>query len=93
MSWLPLPAKMFFDDFSDDVKEYILENENIVSGKLRGLENEDESGKYIGFLVEDKPNISVGTVIRFENQSKLFKVTKVLYDSFNGNDELLKAYF
>lgn len=46
MGHLPVPASVFFNDFSADVLEYhVLENGNII-GSYSGLSNSDEDGEY-----------------------------------------------
>ena len=60
MGQLPIPADIYFQDFSFDVLEYRVSDGESVVGTYRGLSNTDEIGDYIGFLVKDQPQISVG---------------------------------
>ena len=63
MGQLPIPADMYFQDFAFDVLEYSVSDGGSVVGTYRGLSNTDETGDYIGFLVKDQPQISVGSTL------------------------------
>lgn len=93
MSSLPIPASMFFDDFASDILEYnVLDNDTVI-GTYRGLSNSDEDGSYIGFLMCDHPSISVGNTLCTIDGLEKYKIHLISYDRYNGNPELLKAYY
>lgn len=93
MGHLPIPAKMFFNDFANDVLEYnVLDNDTVV-GTYRGLANSDEDGRYIGFLVCDNPDISVGNILCTTDGFDKYLVRQISCDRFNGKPELFKAYY
>ncbi|MFR3250568.1 MAG: hypothetical protein ACLTQL_05625 [Eisenbergiella sp.] len=93
MGHLPVPASVFFNDFSADVLEYhVLENGNII-GSYSGLSNSDEDGEYIGFLVADNPHLSVGNVLQTSDMLESYLVRHISYDRYEGTPELLKAYY
>lgn len=93
MGMLPIPAKLFFEDAPDELLNYEIFNSHEQIGVFKGLENADELGKYIGFLVEDKPNIQIGNTITTQDKLNKYTVKKIEYDRFNGIPELLKAYY
>lgn len=93
MGFLPIPAGMFFEDFEQDVLEYnILDHDALIS-TYRGLSNSDEGGNYIGFLMSDQPQISIGNIIRTADGLESYKVSQISYDRYEGKAELLKAYY
>ncbi len=93
MGFLPIPAAMFFKDFASEVLEYNIFNNNNLVATYRGLSNTDEEGDYIGFLFIEQPKISVGNTICTIDGLEKFQVYKISYDRYNGNPELLKAYY
>ncbi len=93
MGELPVPAKMFFDDFANDVLEYNILANNVITGTYRGLSNSDENGNYIGFLMADQPEISAGNNICTSDGLENFVVRQISYDRYNGKAELFKAYY
>lgn len=93
MGFLPIPADMFFEDFKHDVIEYNILDHDAVISTYRGLANSDESGDYIGFLMNDQPQISIGNIIRTTDGLKSYKVSQIDYDRYEGKAELLKAYY
>lgn len=93
MATLPVPAKMFFDDFSFDILDYTIKDGNTIIGTYRGLSNADEFGDYICFLQSDSPNISEGNIICTGSTHESFIVIKIAYDFYDGKPELVKAYY
>lgn len=93
MGHLPIPANIFFEDFEFDLLEYTILNRDTIIGSYRGLTNSDEDGDYIGFLTSDQPPISVGSTLLAPNESKKLNIRQVSYDYYNGQPELLKAYY
>lgn len=92
MGSLPIPATMFFADFSFDLLDYNVLSTSTVVGTYRGLSNSDEHGDYIGFLVNDQPQISVGDRISTTDGLECYTVKKIEFDRYNGKPDLLKAY-
>lgn len=93
MGQLPIPADIYFQDFSFDVLEYRVSYGESVVGTYRGLSNTDEIGDYIGFLVKDQPQISVGSTLSTVDGLEKYQVRQIAYDRYNGQPELLKAYY
>lgn len=93
MGVLPIPAKMFFHDFANDVLDYNVLVDNIITGTYHGLSNSDEDGNYIGFLMSDQPKMSVGNIICTTDGLESFTIRKISYDRYNGKAELFKAYY
>lgn len=93
MGNLPVPANIFFADFASDILEYNIMDNNALIATYRGLPNSDEGGDYIGFLMSDQPNISVGNTINTSDCLETFKIIQISYDRYNGKPELLKAYY
>ena len=93
MGHLPIPAAMFFDDFASEVLEYSIFADGKVIGTYRGMSNSDEDGNYIGFLMSDHPQISVGNIISTTDELESFTIQQISYDRYNGKAELLKAYY
>lgn len=93
MGHLPIPAKMLFNDFANEVLEYNVLDNGAVIGTYRGLSNSDEDGKYIGFLADDNPVIVVNNVICTTDGLEKYQVRQIAYDRYNGKPELLKAYY
>ena len=93
MGHLPIPADMYFQDFAFDVLEYSVSDGGSVVGTYRGLSNTDETGDYIGFLVKDQPQISVGSTLSTIDGLEKYQVRQIAYDRYNGQPELLKAYY
>ena len=93
MGHLPVPASVFFDDFSDDVLEYfVLENDKVI-GSYSGLSNSDEEGEYIGFLVTDNLQLNIGNVLQTSDMLESYLVRCISYDRYEGKPALLKAYY
>lgn len=93
MGHLPIPAAVFFNDFASDVLEYNVLSNNILIGTYYGILNTDEDGNYIGFLMSEQPQISIGNIVRSTDGMESFKICQIAYDLYNGQPELLKAYY
>ena len=89
MGTLLIPAKVYFDDFSFDLLEYQVHRNSQNIGTYSGLINKDELGNHIAFLLECdiKPN----DILSCNN--KTYIVSDIDYDYYDGNPEILKAYF
>lgn len=93
MGHLPIPAIMFFKDFASEVFDYNVLDNGIITNTYRGMQNSDEDGNYIGFLMSDKPQIFIGNTICTTDGLESFNIRQISYDRYNGNPELLKAYY
>lgn len=89
MATLPIPAKMFFDDFSFDLVTYQIERNSKAVTSTKGLANKDEHGKHIYFLIGT--DVQIGDTLRSNNES--FVVGRIDYDTYNGTPEMIKAYY
>lgn len=89
MASLPIPAKKYFNDFSFDLVNYTVNRDSKVIGIFNGLTNTDENGQHISFLMD--ATINVGDVLTSTNKSYVIK--SVEYDTYQGNPDLIKAYF
>lgn len=89
MSLLPIPAKMYFDDFSFELLEYSLIRNSETISNLNGLIDSDEDGKHIKFLIG--PDIKINDVLSSGNKS--YTISSISFDTFNGSAEIIKAYF
>lgn len=86
MSELPVSAKTYFDDFSFSLISYKIKRSNST---LQGLPNDDEYGTHIAFLYG--ADIQIGDVLFGDGEE--FYIKKVKTDTFQGNPELIKAYY
>lgn len=93
MGHIPISADMLFKDFAMEVLEYDVLDSNSVAGTYQGIPGDDENGKYIGFRMSDQPQISAGNTLRTADGLESCHITSVSYDRYNGNPELLKAYY
>lgn len=93
MGHIPISADMLFKDFAMEVLEYDVLDSNSVAGTYQGIPGDDENGKYIGFRMSDQPQISAGNTLRTADGLESYHITNVSYDRYNGNPELLKAYY
>ena len=92
MSSLPIPAAMFFSDFASSLLDYNVLSGGAVTGTYRGLSNSDEHGDYVGFLMDDQPQISAGDKLRTTDGLECHTVRKIEVDRYNGKPDLFKAY-
>lgn len=90
MASLPIPAKIYFNDFSFDLVTYSVKRNSEIVASIQGLANKDEDGKHIGFLIGS--DIKTGDVLT-SSDNEYFIVTRISYDTYNGNREMIKAYY
>ncbi|WP_338754240.1 hypothetical protein [Bacillus sp. FJAT-52991] len=90
MASLPIPAKIYFNDFSFDLVTYSIKRNSEVIASAQGLSNKDEDGTHIGFLIDT--DIKVGDVL-ISPYNESFVVSRIGYDTYNGNPEMIKAYY
>lgn len=93
MGTLPIPATLFFSDFSSDLLKYSVYRNSKLIGTYNGLINTDEDGNYIGFLVSDNPQICINDILQTSDGLEYFVVKQIGYDRYNGKAELMKTYF
>ena len=89
MSDLPIPAKQYFDDFAFDLEDYKI----IRGGKglctAKGLTNSEKGRPYVSFLVG--LDLRVGDVLL--HGKDCLSVLDLDTDSYNGEPQIIKAYF
>ena len=93
MGTLPIPAEMFFSDFDSEILEYSVYHNSSLVATYKGLSNSDENGNYIGFLMSDNPQISVGDELKTTDGLDSYLVNDIEYDRYCGKAELMKAYY
>ena len=79
---------MYFTDFSFDLKPYSVIREGISVHQYSGLENTEDRKAYIHFSLPC--DIQEGDLLKCNNTS--FLVTKIDFDTYNGENALLKAF-
>lgn len=89
MGFLPIPGKMYLNDFPDKSCYSIYRNNELTSNS-EGIMNSDEDGKHFAFLYGT--NVSAGDVIQLKNgKSYVVKFTDT--DDYNGEPAIIKAYY
>ncbi len=90
MAVLPIPPDIFFSDFEFSLQTYSIIRNHQKIGSVPGLINyEKRTGKdFIHFKLEAQ--VSPGDVLECEGD--LFLVTKVSFDTYEGQKALLRAY-
>ncbi|MFC9540766.1 hypothetical protein ACFTQ7_12870 [Lysinibacillus sp. NPDC056959] len=87
MASLPIPAKMFF---SFDLVTYSIKRDSKIIASAQDPPNRGSSGAYISFLIGTDIDIN-DVLITADDEN--FNVTRVSYDTYNGKQELIKAYY
>lgn len=90
MSELPVSADTYFDDFEMEITPCIVVRLGKEIGKYNCIPNE-EDGNYIHVRLKDNPDIAAGDLISFDDDT--YTVTKVKYDTYNGEKQLMKIYY
>lgn len=89
MGVLPIPGKIYLNDFPDKSTYSIYRANNLIT-KADGLTNTDESGNHIAFLYGT--DVIAGDTIQAKNGiSYLVKFTDI--DDYNGKHSIIKAYY
>lgn len=88
MAALPIAPDMYFSDFSFDLKSYSVIREGNMLYQYSGLENIEDNKAYIHFMLPCK--IQSGDLLKCNSISYL--VTKIDFDTYNGENALLKAF-
>jgi len=91
MGNLSAPAKVFFSESANDLCNFTLSRNFISVATYTGLPYNDDHGHYIGFLVTDNPRIIPGDFL-IHGKNKLF-ITEIDYDKYQGQKEIMKAYY
>ena len=86
---LPVPAETYFADFAFDLIEYQIFRNNHLVGSAKGLSNTERSKCFISFLIGT--DIQVGD--RLESDYEVFTVSSIGYDTFNGEKQIINAYY
>ena len=89
MSVLPIPAEIYFSDFSFDLIEYEIVRNNTHLTTAKGLSNFDKKGKYISFLIG--LDLQVGDILVTKNYNVVIK--SLDYDSYQGKEQIVNAYY
>lgn len=89
MGFLPVPGKVYLNDFPDKSVYSIYRSDSLVA-RAEGLTNSDEDGKHIAFLYGT--DVISGDVIQAKN-GKTFTVNFTDIDEYNGKPSIIKAYF
>lgn len=89
MSELPIPAKIFFADFSLSLFPCKISRMGKIVGTLQGLTNEDEDGAHVAFLYP--ADIRRGDILYGDGENYIVK--KIRIDTYKRQPELVKAYY
>ena len=89
MGFMPVPADDYFSDFAMDVLEYSVFRDGKQFATYDGLTNKDKNGKYIGFKMAC--DIRIGDVL--EQDGDRYAITAIRHDHYNGEPEMIKAYY
>ncbi len=89
MAYLPIPAKQYFDDFAFDLTDCTIVRDGVEVSKAKGLSNKERGKKYMSFLIG--VDIVPGDTLRFNGEAH--SVQRIDYDSYNGENQLIKAFF
>lgn len=89
MASLPIPAKDFFRDFDFDLLDYKVLRASQRVAELKGMLNKDDDGQHIAFLLGF--DILPGDILA--HGPKTYTIKSVDFDTYNGNPEMIKAYY
>ncbi|RDY30326.1 hypothetical protein [Lachnotalea glycerini] len=89
MGVLPIPGKIYLNDFPDKAIYTVKRNDTII-GEFNGLTNDDEGGCHIAFLYGS--DIQIGDIITAAHFSPITVVSTSI-DTYNGKPEIIKAYY
>lgn len=89
MGILPVPAKVFFFDFSFNLVEYQIKRNNQVVSVSKGLKNKSHGKHYVSFLIDT--DVKVGDIL--ESDDETFFVSEILYDAYNGEKQIINAVY
>lgn len=93
MSILPVPAEMYFKDAAaimDLMDVTIKRNGNIIE-TTHGVKNRENGKEYIHLPIN--VDVQVGDTMLIEDEGEDFTVIKIAYDTFNGERQLIKAFY
>jgi hypothetical protein len=86
MADLPISSKQHFKNFSFDLSTCLIKRTEI---EIDGLFDKDEEGEHIAFIYGC--DIKIGDVIEYGNKS--FIINNVQIDNYEGEPNMLKAYY
>lgn len=89
MSILPVSAKQYFEDFAFSVIDVTVKRNGIVVSVNQGLENKEHGKRYIHFPVD--ADVQVGDVMEIDSEA--FDVLSIEFDTYNGEKQLIKAFY
>ena len=89
MAELPVPAKVFFHDFSMDVSDYSVSRFGSPVGAFPGMPNEEGRRRYIAFLYGC--DVRAGDLLVCGEDE--YHVTKVETDTYRGEPSMVKAFY
>lgn len=89
MSQIPVPADIYFQDFSFDLEEFTVKRGSVIVGSYKGLTNSDRTGKYVSFPIS--ADIRIGDLLC--SSCNNHSVKSIDYGTYNGNRELINAYY
>lgn len=89
MSILPVLAKQYFSDFSFSLIDVIVKRNGETIAVVQGLENKEHGKRYIHFFADT--NIQVGDTMEIDSDT--FEVLSIDFDSYNGEKQLIKAFY
>ncbi|EPY07450.1 hypothetical protein PAALTS15_10005 [Paenibacillus alvei TS-15] len=89
MATLPVPARIFFNDFAFELVDYSVKRNSEVVSSASGLPSDENGRRYIAFLMD--ASIICGDILTSDSGS--FEVTEIAYDSYNGKPDMIKAYY
>lgn len=90
MSSLPVSADTYFSDFSMEIIPCTIIRLGDEIGTYDCIPNQ-ETDRYIHIKSSDNPDIMVGDIITFDDET--YTVTKIKYDTYQGNNELMKVIY
>jgi diaminopimelate decarboxylase len=89
MAVLPIPGKIYINDFPDKAL-YVIKRNSVVIGEFQGLINTDENGNHVAFLYGT--TVQSGDIITADYFTPVTVVSTDI-DTYNGKPEIIKAYY
>jgi len=88
MGVLPVPAKQYFSDFAFDLVDYAIVRKGKQVATVKGLSNSDHGQQFVSFLYGI--DVRIGDRLQTDNSAAF--VSRVDYDTYNGQKQLINAY-
>ena len=89
MADLPVPAKIFFRDFSMDVSDYSVSRRGSPVGVFPGMPNTESGKDYIAFLYGC--DVRAGDLLT--RGEDVYSVIEVETDTYRGEPSMVKAFY